>query len=245
MRNKLLAAAAAGVMAVAAGAPASAATYVSYLEYWDQNGPSQVDPAFGYVTLEELADGKSVKVTATLYDDAVWQQSGANNIFAFNLNDDGGTAVTENHTDPNAVYDGATTYTHAPWGTFQDFFYVLNDKGKIASGSNGRIHPFEFTAYNENGLTFAGIGAQFDGSGKLTGLGTGNQFGSNAGGWWFMGHIQPDGAQSINIAARDAFCVEGCETGVVPEPGTWALMILGFGGAGAALRHRRRTLAAI
>jgi PEP-CTERM motif len=27
---------------------------------------------------------------------------------------------------------------------------------------------------------------------------------------------------------------------VVPEPGTWALMILGFGGAGAALRARRR-----
>lgn len=26
----------------------------------------------------------------------------------------------------------------------------------------------------------------------------------------------------------------------VPEPGTWALMILGFGGAGAALRARRR-----
>jgi hypothetical protein len=27
--------------------------------------------------------------------------------------------------------------------------------------------------------------------------------------------------------------------GVVPEPGTWALMILGFGAAGAALRRRR------
>ena len=29
-------------------------------------------------------------------------------------------------------------------------------------------------------------------------------------------------------------------TGVVPEPGTWALMILGFGATGAALRSRRR-----
>ena len=26
----------------------------------------------------------------------------------------------------------------------------------------------------------------------------------------------------------------------LPEPGSWALMVLGFGGAGAALRHRRR-----
>ena len=30
--------------------------------------------------------------------------------------------------------------------------------------------------------------------------------------------------------------------GVVPEPGTWALMIIGFGGTGAMLRNRRRTL---
>lgn len=30
---------------------------------------------------------------------------------------------------------------------------------------------------------------------------------------------------------------------VVPEPSTWALMILGFGGAGAMLRRRRMTLA--
>ena len=29
----------------------------------------------------------------------------------------------------------------------------------------------------------------------------------------------------------------------VPEPGTWALMILGFGGVGAALRTRRRAVA--
>lgn len=32
-------------------------------------------------------------------------------------------------------------------------------------------------------------------------------------------------------------------TAAVPEPATWALMILGFGGAGAALRRRRRPLA--
>lgn len=29
----------------------------------------------------------------------------------------------------------------------------------------------------------------------------------------------------------------------VPEPGTWALMILGFGALGGAMRHRRSTLA--
>jgi hypothetical protein len=31
----------------------------------------------------------------------------------------------------------------------------------------------------------------------------------------------------------------------VPEPASWALMILGFGGMGAALRNKRRTLGAV
>jgi hypothetical protein len=43
---------------------------------------------------------------------------------------------------------------------------------------------------------------------------------------------------SIRVQVR-----EGVEGGV-PEPATWALMIMGFGGAGAALR-RRRTAAAL
>jgi PEP-CTERM motif len=41
-----------------------------------------------------------------------------------------------------------------------------------------------------------------------------------------------------------AFIDQVSATGGVPEPAAWALMILGFGGAGAALRGRRRALAA-
>jgi hypothetical protein len=40
-----------------------------------------------------------------------------------------------------------------------------------------------------------------------------------------------------------AYIVAGDVTGGIPEPGTWALMILGFGGAGASLRISRRRLA--
>jgi hypothetical protein len=31
------------------------------------------------------------------------------------------------------------------------------------------------------------------------------------------------------------------QTAAVPEPGTWAMMLLGFGGMGVAMRRRRRT----
>ena len=32
--------------------------------------------------------------------------------------------------------------------------------------------------------------------------------------------------------------------GVVPEPATWAMMLLGFGGLGATMRQRRKSIAA-
>jgi hypothetical protein len=47
---------------------------------------------------------------------------------------------------------------------------------------------------------------------------------------------------AINFSAFldvDSVRVGSSDTGVVPEPATWALMILGFGGAGAMLRRRR------
>jgi len=59
--------------------------------------------------------------------------------------------------------------------------------------------------------------------------------------------LDRNGLKSISIAANDLqwWQIDNFTIGTaaVPEPGTWALMILGFGGAGAALR-RRRLLAA-
>jgi hypothetical protein len=52
------------------------------------------------------------------------------------------------------------------------------------------------------------------------------------------------GASSINVG------VNGFSNGVivpppVPEPGTWAMMLLGFGGIGMAMRRRRRSSTAL
>ncbi len=49
----------------------------------------------------------------------------------------------------------------------------------------------------------------------------------------------------VFTSTRDAFEFDGIGGNVaaIPEPGTWALMIMGFGGAGAMLRRRKAALA--
>lgn len=60
------------------------------------------------------------------------------------------------------------------------------------------------------------------------------------------------GAGPYSVTSRFTIAATGAGSSLstvtltaVPEPGTWALMILGFGGAGAMLRSRRRQAAAL
>ena len=52
-----------------------------------------------------------------------------------------------------------------------------------------------------------------------------------------------DESWAIDNLSVTADLTNGGGVGGVPEPGTWALMILGFGAAGASLRRRRAALA--
>lgn len=150
-----------------------------------------------------------------------------------------GVCTTTTVTDP-------PPYKMAPFGDFNNAF-VLNPDG----GNNTVPSPFIFTVHNDAGLTFAGLGKTPGPGGLLTlPLGTGLHFESNTtgnvpgagpGGWWFAvdtsgtdGNCSP----TCVIAGRDAI-----SRIAVPEPATWALMIAGFGGAGAMLRRRRTALA--
>ena len=51
--------------------------------------------------------------------------------------------------------------------------------------------------------------------------------------------------QSAGIDNVDAIVDNVLLTGAVPEPGTWAMMLLGFGGIGMAMRRRRQPLAQV
>ncbi len=108
---------------------------------------------------------------------------------------------------------------------------------------HGRGSSLVFDVYNASGITFAGVGAGIDPiTGKFTGVyGSGEHFESTSQGWWFVADIYDAGTGlTYNVAAKDAITTPG---GGVPEPAAWALMILGFGGAGAMLRRRRAALA--
>lgn len=268
MKSKLLAAAAA--LAVAAAAPAAhALVWTTQLEY-DNTGKIA---SLGQVTVTDgLNGGTDVQVQVDL-DQGFLVDTGGHYAFAFNLDNSAGNVVTVNSPTPDGpggaidyVYANTwsqqvtkckgkvcttTTetdpppYKMAPFGEFNNAFF-LNPDG----GNNTVAPPFIFTVHNNAGLTFAGLGKTPGPGGLLTlPLGTGLHFESNTtgnvpgagpGGWWFAvdtsgtdGNCNP----TCVIAGRDAV------SGVVPEPSTWALMILGFGGAGAILRRRRSVFA--
>jgi PEP-CTERM motif len=58
---------------------------------------------------------------------------------------------------------------------------------------------------------------------------------------------QPDftlGTYQLNsiVSGRSELTISELATGAVPEPGTWAMLILGFGMVGGAIRYRRRSM---
>lgn len=48
--------------------------------------------------------------------------------------------------------------------------------------------------------------------------------------------------ESILLGSDQAGTLDVFLSGVVPEPATWVMMLIGFGGVGAALRRKRRVL---
>jgi hypothetical protein len=73
----------------------------------------------------------------------------------------------------------------------------------------------------------------------------GNQVDPGTNGLFRVTGTEGERFTSVTFASsQNSFEVDNLAVGGVPEPASWALMILGFGGAGAALRGQRRRQAA-
>jgi hypothetical protein len=239
MRLKVLAATA--LATVLAIAPASAtATYTSLLEYKDTGGtPTQSGP-YGKVTLTEV-NANTIDVTVTLFSPEIGflNTGGPHDPFLFNLT--GNYPVTVTNTSGQTFYNGgfdtagtsSTNWVATPFGRFTNRIGCCNDKN---GGANASPPPLTFSVYDSNGITFAGVNATFDPvTGRVVTLGTGDHFLSNSGGWWFTADLVDKNGATFNVAAKDAFG----PTAPVPEPASWAMMIVGFGVVGGVMRRRR------
>lgn len=100
------------------------------------------------------------------------------------------------------------------WGTFNQTLDQFD-------GFNSRSSSISFTLTNTGGAWLSDSAV----------------LGPNADGHTVAAHIGVCADASCTSFVSTGFATNG--GGVVPEPATWAMMILGFGGIGALLRRRR------
>jgi hypothetical protein len=257
IRNSLLATAAVALTLGATGA-ANAAQYVTQLE-WDANGLHV--PSYGTVTVtDHAADvdhaaayvNVQVAFTSGFADavDSIVDTGEGHMAFVFNLDPAGsGSTIEFVPTPSDFSYAGEIVGKGkdctAPFGIKESPFGCFRNGISLSGkGASDPTHPtLEFNVLNDSGISFLGGANHFTSnvSGGSVEDPDGNVL---VGGWWFgvdtFGDGRASGGQTYAIAGRD-YCTIGldCGGGAIPEPGTWGLMIAGFGGAGAMLRRRR------
>lgn len=132
---------------------------------------------------------------------------------------------------PSTSDDKPTSNTSAYTGNYAsvDFSKVL------AYGDNYQSGPITFSPFVMNGLTV--IGAHF---GNNT-----DSIYNTVTAFWLVNITSPTSAITL-LDANGNVTTKGTSNAAVfatqsavPEPATWALMLLGFGGMGVAMRRRR------
>ena len=221
---KLSLATAATALALLVAAPASATILLVDLNIDGASGGLGVPSPYGQVSVNDA--GGTLAFTVTLFDDLRFRDAQDSNHFSFAFNLGGLSANIGSITD-----NGAGTFTalspgpfnQSPFGSFQ---YALECNTGCVPG---------YDPAGSSQLNFVVTGA-----GALT-----------------VGNLTPTTSATYGniLFAADVVAGPNGNTGFtgniggggggggVPEPATWGLMLLGFGGMGAMLRNRRRVAA--
>jgi hypothetical protein len=231
----LAAAAAAGALAMLAAVPASATVYTL------NDYSTTYTPPLGTVTV--TGQGSNVlSFDVNLADNVYFQMSGNGSLhdaFWFDLTGlVGGTSVTYNITAPDGAAAGTGDYPTG--GQFVGANFSNNAYGQgFLKNADYAVQVKDTSAganldYYTGHLTFTVTG----GTGSTLDLGPVNGTTDVAG---------ADLRECSNLACTTILAtgpVGATLTGGVPEPATWAMMIIGFGGVGAVIRRRRGQTAA-
>jgi hypothetical protein len=237
-------AATASALALLAGAPASAAVVYNLSDY-----QAAFSPPLGTVSVSGQG-GQTLTFDVHLGDNVYFQQLGsgaAKDAFWFDLTGVVGVggvtgAVNYNVTTPDGaasgtgdfptggLFTGAAYSSSASYG--QGFLMGANYEIKVSDSSK----PIN---YYHGDLIFTVTG----GAGSHLDLGpiSGNNVFAGAD----LRECSDITCTTVLATGPVGAVVGGTTqlTGGVPEPASWALMIIGFGGVGASLRRRRQTLA--
>jgi hypothetical protein len=174
-------------------------------------------PNFGSITISQASVGANVVFDIDLNSGYFFQKSTGHNAFMFNPSF-AFTYVTPLQTSFTAL---TASDVNDPFGTFK--------QGLDYSGSNGVLQTLDFAL---------AVGSTFD----LSALGIGNFAESSAppNGFqkaFFSADIQGNGTTG-DVGADNL--IHSNPVGSIPEPSTWAMMLLGFGSVGF-MAYRRKS----
>jgi hypothetical protein len=165
---------------------------------------------------------------------------------------------------PGVVFNGdagvasGTGYAQAPDGVQNAFLQSTSQLGAriditVTGLTVGDVYSFSFFDAQRNGFAVDAYAVLFDnqqiaafspGSIAWTARTTGVFTAAGATGTLTFAAPVLAGDNNTGIDDITLNAVGAAAPGGVPEPSAWALMLVGFGGLGAALRRRRQTLAA-
>jgi hypothetical protein len=216
-------------IAAAAALSAGSAQAITYSFTPGSDLPGGFAPTPGYVVLNDFNDLSDLSVLSGTI--------GTVGIYGPGSNDDGAEPAFPSGPSPYlSVLGGSSTNINfaAPYGGAFQFNW-----GSVDDYNTLTIHRQGLSDVVLTGLDF--LPANGDRSSPFT-----NGVFNAAGNGEFITGISL--ASRTNSFEIDNFSAPGGSNpfigGAVPEPATWAMMILGFGGVGATIRRRRSLIAA-